>query len=164
MSKQNQKEISTLNHQFFIDIPNKLISSDIASFLGIHPKNIHNYIKSKLVTQLLDVKPYMPSPRDFLTLSQVENLFRIAPNQKYVDHLFRLIEDKVIPLFNQHDESKKEKTIMTNLITTNEPLTMSSLEIAEMCDKRHDAVMRDIKTMLEQLNIVDHTFVPLLNE
>jgi len=48
---------------------------------------------------------------------------------------------------------------MTNLTTTNEPLTMSSLEIAEMCDKRHDAVMRDIKTMLEQLNIVDHTFV-----
>ncbi|MCL6230195.1 Rha family transcriptional regulator [Bartonella bilalgolemii] len=30
--------------------------------------------------------------------------------------------------------------------------TMSSIEIAELCDKRHDNVMRDIKKTLEELN------------
>lgn len=32
-------------------------------------------------------------------------------------------------------------------------LAMSSLEIAELCEKRHDHVCRDIRIMLEQLNI-----------
>jgi len=39
------------------------------------------------------------------------------------------------------------------LITTNEPLTMGSLEIAKLCDKNHADVMRDIKNMLKQLDL-----------
>lgn len=39
-----------------------------------------------------------------------------------------------------------------NLIKTSS-ITMSSMEIAELCDKRHDHVMRDIRKMLAELNI-----------
>ncbi|WP_375680541.1 Rha family transcriptional regulator [Bartonella sp. AP35XZML] len=50
---------------------------------------------------------------------------------------------------------------MHNFITTYENnfqnttvQTMSSIEIAQLCEKRHDNVMRDIKKMLEELNVL----------
>ncbi|PTU70756.1 phage antirepressor KilAC domain-containing protein [Chromobacterium haemolyticum] len=47
-----------------------------------------------------------------------------------------------------------------NLTTLNsaQPLTMSSREIADLCDKRHDHVMRDIRNMLSDLKITDPKF------
>ncbi|WP_246464803.1 Rha family transcriptional regulator [Bartonella phoceensis] len=40
---------------------------------------------------------------------------------------------------------------MNNLVNIQTTLTMSSCEIAELCDKRHDNVRRDIKQMLGEL-------------
>lgn len=48
----------------------------------------------------------------------------------------------------------------TNLTTmlAGETLTMSSREIAELCEKRHDNVMRDIAKMFGELKITDLSF------
>ena len=42
---------------------------------------------------------------------------------------------------------------MNQLMNINEEVKMSSLEIAEICDKRHDNVVADIRKMLESLGI-----------
>ena len=42
---------------------------------------------------------------------------------------------------------------MNELLTLNNELTMSSREIAELCNKRHDNVMADIRKMLDELDI-----------
>ena len=42
---------------------------------------------------------------------------------------------------------------MNELLTFNNELTMSSRDIAMLCDKRHDNVMADIRKMLDELDI-----------
>ncbi|OQS41128.1 phage antirepressor KilAC domain-containing protein [Chromobacterium haemolyticum] len=43
-------------------------------------------------------------------------------------------------------------------MSAGQPMTMSSREIADLCDKRHDHVMRDIRNMLSDLKITDPKF------
>ena len=40
---------------------------------------------------------------------------------------------------------------MNELITATGPLTMTSVEIAELCEKEHKNVLADIRKMLEEL-------------
>lgn len=48
---------------------------------------------------------------------------------------------------------------MNGLMKSNRTLTMSSREIAQLTDKRHDQVLRDIRKMLSGLGLDLHTFV-----
>lgn len=47
---------------------------------------------------------------------------------------------------------------MTDIITITQAQTMSSLQIAELTGKRHDAILRDIRNLLEQ-GVQAHNFV-----
>ena len=47
---------------------------------------------------------------------------------------------------------------MTDIITITQAQTMSSLQIAELTGKRHDAILRDIRNLLEQ-GVAAHNFV-----
>lgn len=47
---------------------------------------------------------------------------------------------------------------MTDIITITQAQTMSSLQIAELTGKRHDAILRDIRNLLEQ-GVNAHNFV-----
>ena len=47
---------------------------------------------------------------------------------------------------------------MNELITITQAQTMSSLQIAELTGKRHDAILRDIRNLLEQ-GVNAHNFV-----
>lgn len=51
------------------------------------------------------------------------------------------------------------RTMTMNLsIIDQSAITMSSREIAELCEKRHDNVIRDIKKMLDDLGLDAHKF------
>lgn len=47
---------------------------------------------------------------------------------------------------------------MNGLITITQAQTMSGLQIAELTGKRHDAILRDIRNLLEQ-GVNAHNFV-----
>ena len=70
-----------------------------------------------------------------------ESLDNTTPSQKAVLH------------FNQTKQGAKSqrKEEMTNLMKIEQSLTMSTREIAELTNKRHDNVMRDTREMLLEL-------------
>ena len=103
-----------------------------------------------------------------ITLNQLRGLFDIAKQKKdtkFIPILSELILTQVLPLFNQPQHQTQpqinsdfSQEITLNPVNANQPLTMSSLEIAVMCNKEHRNVMADIKTMFEQLDISSADF------
>lgn len=147
---------------FVIEANTQTISESIAIFLGIGYDECIGYIGENNFTRC-------QFPRDGfhghyihykgITLAQLRTLIDIAKSKgtvKFIPTIAELILTKVLPLFNQaqlQTATEVSPVIELNPIDVNQPLMMSSLEIAKMCEKRHDHVMADIKTMLEQLEI-----------
>jgi hypothetical protein len=146
--------ISTLNHQFFVDIDNQLISEHFCAFLGINISDIPKLLNS-VPTRQTCKSIFAPREMYYFTMPQAYELLAKAPSRQFSDKLIKVINEKVIPLFNPI-------VTQTELLPeANKPETMSSLEIAQLTGKRHADVIRDIKNMLEQLNIDERNFASI---
>ena len=156
---------------FVIETNHKLIDPSVVYLLGISHEWCTTYIGGEdkytkcQISQGFDKGSYgRYGTMSGITLEQLNIIWAKAKNNradKYKPTLSELILTQVLPLFNaqpqiKHDDFKKE--IDMNTLTSNQPLTMSSLDIAEMCEKQHRNVMADIKTMLEQLEISSAEF------
>lgn len=151
---------------FVIEVNTQTFTLDIGLFLGINRELCTKYIGGD------ENFTHCQYPHDGfhghymrykgITMEQLRDLWAKANNKRaegFKPILLELIFTKVAPLFKQQHEIqhlidlKPQPEFDLSPINVNQPLTMSSLEIAAMCNKEHRNVMADIKTMLEQLEI-----------
>ncbi len=140
--------------KFIVETNHKVFGSDIVLMLGISHECCTNYIggeQNYIKCQLPPngVNGYLNCIWG-ITYDQLMMMWAKAKNaraDKYKPILSELIMTQVLPLFNSVSAQ------IEVLPEASKPETMSSLEIAQLTGKRHDNVMRDIKDMLEQLNI-----------
>jgi len=138
----NSQEHHPFLRDIRIEITTRTISSKIALFLGISEEYCAEYIGCAFT---------LCNGSKYITLDQVARLWDKAHNNrsdKYKPILAEIINNQIKPLFNQNSIINKE--IDMTLITTNEPLTMSSLEMAKLTETRHDSALRTIKTLIEK--------------
>lgn len=151
-----------LNHFFFadfvIEVNTKTIEAGIALFLGISHEWCTTYIGgdqnfTHCQYPQNGFKGHYMRYRG-ITLDQLQILWAKAKNaraDKYKPILSELILTQVLPLFNQpqqlikHDDFKKE--IDMNLVTSTQPITMSSQEMSNLTEIRHDSVKRTMETL-----------------
>lgn len=142
---------SLLLRDFIVETTNKLFETSIAQFLGLDEM----VLQESAITCVL--KGQWIHGRcnciKFITYEQMMELLANTSNpraDKFKPLLSQAILTQVLPLFNSigHDEPKR--VIDLNLSTTNQPLTMSSQELADLTGVRHDNVMRTIEGLLEK--------------
>lgn len=151
---------SLLLRDFIVETKNKLFETSIAQFLGLDEM----VLQESAITCVL--KGQWIHGRcnciKFITYEQMMELLANTSNpraDKFKPLLSQAILTQVLPLFNSigHNESKKE--IDLNLSTTNQPLTMSSHEMADLTETRHDSVKRTIETLVSKGIIIQPQIV-----
>jgi len=149
-----------LNCFIFVDVEKQLIiAAPIFLHLGYGEDSAQEVLSQPMVQQYTNCVGFTPREASFISISQIGELIINAPKTKYVSHILEFVKNTLIPLFKlQHQTQPRinsdfSQEITLNPVNANQPLTMSSLEIAVMCNKEHRNVMADIKTMFEQLEI-----------
>lgn len=146
---------SLLLRDFIVETKHKLFETSIAQFLGLDEM----VLQESAITCVLKGRWIHGRCNciKFITYEQMMELLANTSNpraDKFKPLLSQAILTQVLPLFNLigHDEPKR--VIDLNLSTTNQPLTMSSQEIADLVKLRHDNVKRTIETLVTKGVIV----------
>ncbi|MBX9866060.1 MAG: Rha family transcriptional regulator [Burkholderiales bacterium] len=154
-----------LNCFTFVDVEKQLvIAAPIFLHLGYDEESAEMVLSQPMVQQYTNCAGFTPRETSFIRIAQIGELIVNAPKTKYVAHILEFVKNTLMPLFKSQQQTQAQinsdfsQEITFNPVNANQPLTMSSLEIATMCDKEHRNVMADIKNMFEQLDISSADF------
>lgn len=146
---------SLLLRDFIVETKHKLFETSIAQFLGLDEM----VLQESAITCVIQGQCIHGRCNciKFITYEQMMELLANTSNpraDKFKPLLSQAILTQVLPLFNQIKQIAPKKEIDLNLSTTNQPLTMSSQEIADLVKLRHDNVKRTIETLVTKGVIV----------
>lgn len=143
--------------KFIVETNHKVFGSDIVLMLGISHEwctnyigGEQNYIKCQLPPN--GVNGYLNCIWG-ITYDQLMMMWAKAKNtraDKYKPILAELIETQVLPLFNEVKLVAVKPEVSSVTITNNQPLTMSSQEIADLLGCRHDSVKRTMERLQDK--------------
>lgn len=136
-------DTSLLQRDFLIETTHKLFETSVAQFLGLDEMVLQESAITCVIQGQCILGRY--NCIKFITYEQMMDLLANTHNpraDKFKPLLSQAILTQVLPLFNQNSQIKATR-----------PEMMSSLQIAKLTGKQHKDVMRDIRTMLEVLDI-----------
>lgn len=142
---------SLLLRDFIVETKHKLFETSIAQFLGLDEM----VLQESAITCVIQGQCIHGRCNciKFITYEQMMELLANTSNpraDKFKPLLSQAILTQVLPLFNSISHDEPKMVIDLNLSTTNQPLTMSSQEMADLTGVRHDNVMRTIEGLLEK--------------
>ena len=142
---------SLLQRDFLIETTHKLFETTVAQFLGLDEM----VLQESAITCVIQGQCILGRCNciKFITYEQMMELLANTHNpraDKFKPLLSQAILTQVLPLFNP----LPKKEIDLNLTTINQQLTMSSQEIADLVELRHDNVKRTIETLVTKGIIV----------